>query len=324
MNLVRSLLAVTTLAIASLGAPLLAQAADPAPLRLVVGFAPGGGTDGAARLLADKLASELGQGVMVENRPGAGGTIGAQSVMRAAADGQTLFFGTGAEMLINPITRKTPPYDVLKDFVPVVDVGGVSFVLVVPASSPLASLRSLVDKARASPGQLTFASFGVGSTNHLLGELFLSAAGAKATHVPYQGSAPAMTALLGGQVDFAFETVAVALPHVRSGKLVALATPSPRRLRDMAEVPTLEESGFAGLVAEGWMGVFAPLGMPPAAVQRINVAVNRVLQRSDIASALNDRGVRPAGGTPDEFRNWLAQESQRWRRVVRDANIELQ
>jgi tripartite-type tricarboxylate transporter receptor subunit TctC len=181
-----------------------------------------------------------------------------------------------------------------------------------------------VDQARAAPGRLTFASFGVGSTNHLLGELFLSAAGATATHVPYQGSAPAMTALLGAQVDFAFETVAVALPHIRSGKLRALATPSPQRLRDLAEVPTLEESGFAGLAVEGWMGVFAPPGMPAAAVQRINAAVNRVLQRGDITTALIDRGVRTAGGTPDEFRHRLVQESQRWRRVVRDANIELQ
>lgn len=320
MKLVRSVLAACTLALA----PLLALAADPAPLRLVVGFAPGGGTDGAARLVADKLASELGQGVIVENRAGAGGTIGALSVMRAPADGQTMFFGTGAEMLINPITRKTPPYDVLKDFVPVVDVGGVSFVLIVPAASPLTSLRSLVDKARAAPGQLNFASFGVGSTNHLLGELFLSAAGARATHVPYQGSAPAMTALLGGQVDFAFETLAVALPHIRSGKLRALATPSPQRLRDLVDVPTLEESGFPGLAVEGWMGVFAPPGTPAVAVQRINAAVNRVLQGSDIAAALIDRGVRTAGGTPDEFRHRLAQESQRWRRVVRDANIELQ
>jgi tripartite-type tricarboxylate transporter receptor subunit TctC len=320
MKLVRSVLAACTLALA----PLLALAADPAPLRLVVGFAPGGGTDGAARLVADKLASELGQGVIVENRAGAGGTIGALSVMRAPADGQTVFFGTGAEMLINPITRKTPPYDVLKDFVPVVDVGGVSFVLIVPAESPVASLRSLVDKARAAPGQLNFASFGVGSTNHLLGELFLSAGGAMATHVPYQGSAPAMTALLGGQVDFAFETLAVALPHIRSGKLRALATPSPQRLRDLADVPTLEESGFPGLAVEGWMGVFAPPSTPAAAVQRINAAMNRVLQRSDIAAAFIDRGVRTAGGTPDEFRHRLAQESQRWRRVVRDAHIELQ
>jgi tripartite-type tricarboxylate transporter receptor subunit TctC len=320
MKLLQCVLAACTLALA----PLLASAADPAPLRLVLGFAPGGGTDGAARLVADKLASELGQAVIVENRAGAGGTIGALSVMRAAPDGQTVFFGTGAEMLINPITRKTPPYDVLKDFVPVVDVGGVSFVLIVPASSPMVSLGALIDKARAEPGRLSFASFGVGSTNHLLGELFLSAAGGTATHVPYQGSAPAMTALLGGQVDFAFETIAVALPHIRSGRLRALATPSRQRLRDLADVPTLEESGFAGLVVEGWMGVFAPPGTPSAAVHRINSAVNRVLQRSDIANAFVDRGVRTAGGTPDEFRHRLAQESQRWRRVVRDAGIELQ
>lgn len=300
------------------------QAAENAPLRLVVGFAPGGGTDGAARLLADKLGQELGQTVVVENRAGAGGTIGAQSVMRAAADGQTLFFGTGAELLINPLTRKTPPYDVLKDFVPVAEVGGVSFVLVVPAASAVSTLKALVDKGRASPGRLTFASFGVGSTNHLVAELFLSAAGLTATHVPYQGSAPAMTALLGGQVDFAFETVAVALPQIRAGKLRALATPSPQRLRDQPELPTLQESGFAALVAEGWMGVFAPAGTPQAVVTRINVALNRVLQRADVAAALLDRGVRPGAGSPEDFQKKLAQEAQRWRRVIGDAKLELQ
>jgi tripartite-type tricarboxylate transporter receptor subunit TctC len=304
--------------------PWLALAAEPATVRLVVGFAPGGGTDGAARLVADKLAQELGQRVVVENRAGAGGTIGASSVMRALPDGQTLLFGTGAEMLINPITRKVPPYELLKDFVPVIDVGGVTFVLVVPTASALETLPALVAKAKSAPGRLTYASFGVGSTNHLLGEWFLSAAGATATHVPYQGSAPAMTALLGGQVDFAFETVAVALPQIRAGKLRALATPSPQRLRDLPDVPTMQEAGFSGFTAEGWMGVFAPPGTPPESVQRINAAVNRVLQRDDIAAALVDRGVRTSGGTPEDFRRKLSQDLQRWRRVVRDANIELQ
>jgi tripartite-type tricarboxylate transporter receptor subunit TctC len=304
--------------------PWLALAAEPATVRLVVGFAPGGGTDGAARLVADKLAQELGQRVIVENRAGAGGTIGASSVMRALPDGQTLLFGTGAEMLINPITRKVPPYELLKDFVPVIDVGGVTFVLVVPTASALETLPALVAKAKSAPGRLTYASFGVGSTNHLLGEWFLSAAGATATHVPYQGSAPAMTALLGGQVDFAFETVAVALPQIHAGKLRALATPSPQRLRDLADVPTMQEAGFSGFTAEGWMGVFAPPGTPPASVQRVNAAVNRVLLRDDIAVALADRGVRTAGGTPEDFRQKLSHELQRWRRVVRDANIELQ
>jgi tripartite-type tricarboxylate transporter receptor subunit TctC len=320
MRSTRRFLAACTVALL----PWLALSAEPSAVRLVVGFAPGGGTDGAARLVADKLTQELGQRVIVENRAGAGGTIGALSVMRAAPDGQTLFFGTGAEMLINPITRKAPPYDLLKDFVPVIDVGGVTFVLVVPTASALETLPALVAKAKSTPGRLAYASFGVGSTNHLLGEWLLSAAGVTATHVPYQGSAPAMTALLGAQVDFAFETVAVALPQIRAGKLRALATPSPQRLRDLADVPTMQEAGFTGFIAEGWMGVFAPPGTPPESVKRINAAVHRVLLRDDIASALVDRGVRTAGGTPDDFRQKLSQDLQRWRRVVRDANIELQ
>ncbi len=180
-----------------------------------------------------------------------------------------------------------------------------------------------VGQGEVRSGAFDLPSFGVGSTNHLLGEWFLSAAGATATHVPYQGSAPAMTALLGGQVHFAFETVAVALPQIRAGRPRALATPSPQRLRDLADVPTMQEAGFAGRAAEGWMGVFAQADTPQAAVRRINTAVNRVQGREDIAAALVDRGVRTAGGTPDDFRQKLSQELQRWRRVVRDANSEL-
>jgi len=313
------------LACASALLPGIAAASDypNAPVRFVVGFPPGGGTDGAARLVADKLGTELGQTVIVDNRAGAGGTIGAQSVARTAPDGYTLFFGTGAELVINPITRKTAPYDLLKDFVPITEIGGVTFLLVVPARTPANDVQGLVSVARGRSGGLHFSSFGVGSTNHLIGELFRSSTGINASHVPYKGSQPAMMALLAGEVDFSFETTAVALPQIRAGKLKALATPSPQRLKDLPNVPTLVEAGFGDLVAEGWMGVFAPAGTPAPIVQRLHQALGKVLRLQDVQDKLADRGVKVTGIGPQEYRTKLAAELQKWRHVVAEAGITL-
>jgi len=306
--------------------PVFARASEfpKAPIRFVVGFPPGGGTDGAARLVAEKLGPELGQAIIVDNRAGAGGTIGAQSVARAAHDGYTLFFGTGAELLTNPITRKTAPYDLLKDFVPIAEIGGVTFLLVVPASTPVNNVQGLISLARGRPNGLHFSSFGVGSTNHLIAELFRSSTGINASHVPYKGSQPAMMALLGGEVDFSFETTAVALPQIKAGKLKALATPSPQRLRDLSDVPTLAEAGFGDLVAEGWMGVFAPAGTPAPVVQRLNESLAKVLRMPDLQDKLTERGVKVSGGgSPEAYRLKLAAELQKWRRVVADAGVTL-
>lgn len=313
------------LACASALLPGIAAASDypNAPIRFVVGFPPGGGTDGAARLVAEKLGAELGQTIIVDNRAGAGGTIGAQSVARAPHDGYTLFFGTGAELLINPITRKIAPYDLLKDFVPITEIGGVTFLLVMPASTPANNVQSLVALSRQRPDGLHFSSFGVGSTNHLIGELFRSSTGINAAHVPYKGSQPALMALLSGEVDFSFETTAVALPQIRAGKLKALATPSPQRLKDLPDVPTLVETGFGDLVAEGWMGVFAPAGTPAPIVQRLNQALVKVLRLQDVQDRLADRGVKVVGGSPEEYRRKLATELQKWRHVVTEAGITL-
>lgn len=315
---------IASLCIGSLIVSTASAAGYPAnPVRLVVGFPPGGGTDGAARIIAEKLPEHLGQPIIVENRAGAGGTLGAQTVARAAPDGYTLFFGTGAELLINPVTRKTAPYDVLKDFSPISEVGSVSFILVVSASSPIDSVPSLIERARKEPGRLNFASFGMGSTNHLISELFLSRAGVTATHVPYQGSAPAMNALLAGEVDFAFETAAVALPHIKAGKLRALATPSPKRLPDLAETPTLQELGVKEMVAEGWMGLFAPAGTSPAVIEQLNKALVQVLRVPDVEARLTARGVTIVASSAQEYRAMLASEQEKWRRVAQQAGISL-
>lgn len=294
-----------------------------APVKMVVGFAAGGGTDIAARIVAEKLAPELGQSVVIENRAGAGGTIAAQAVSKSKADGYTLLFGSGAELVINPVTRKVAQYSVLKDFEPVGEVGAVSFALVVPAASPATDVPSLVSLVRTRAGRANFSSFGTGSTNHLIGELFIQKAGVKATHVPYQGSAPAMNALLAGEIDFAFETASVALPQVRAGKLRALATPSRARLKELPDMPTLQESGFRDFTAEGWLGIFAPPGTPLPVVQRLNQALVKVLAMPEVAAKLTERGITLSPGSSEVFRAKLAQEVDKWSTVARQSGIAL-
>jgi len=294
------------------------------PIRMVVGFPPGGGTDGAARIIAEKLPQQLGQAVVVENHAGAGGTIGANQVARATPDGYTVFFGSGAELMIAPITRKAVPYKLLKDFTPIGEVGSVKFVLVVPASSPVNDVKALVAQGKKHPGEMNFASFGVGSTNHMIGEMFLSSAGIQATHVPYQGSSPQITALLSGEVDFTFETAAVALPLIKSGKVKVLATSSSQRLKELPDVPTLQELGFTELVADGWMGLFAPANTPAPIVQHLNQALTSVLASPEVTEKLSTRGIVVQPVTPDQYRRKLELEMKRWQRVAEAADVSLE
>jgi tripartite-type tricarboxylate transporter receptor subunit TctC len=289
-----------------------------------VGFPPGGGTDGAARIIAEKLPQQLGQAVVVENHAGAGGTIGANQVARATPDGYTVFFGSGAELMIAPITRKAVPYKLLKDFTPIGEVGSVKFVLVVPASSPVNDVKALVAQGKKHPGEMNFASFGVGSTNHMIGEMFLSSAGIQATHVPYQGSSPQITALLSGEVDFTFETAAVALPLIKSGKVKVLATSSSQRLKELPDVPTLQELGFTELVADGWMGLFAPANTPVPIVQHLNQALTSVLASPEVTEKLSTRGIVVQPVTPDQYRRKLELEMKRWLRVAEAADVSLE
>lgn len=321
MRPIRRLLLLACLAAAQ--ATAMAGGYPDAPLRMVVAFPPGGGTDGAARLIAEKLAVELGQAVIVENRAGAGGVIGAQSVARARPDGYTLFFGTGAELVINPVTRKAAPYDLLRDFVPITEVGSVGFVLAVPSASAARNVPDLVAAAKAQPGKLNYASFGMGSTNHLIGELFLHATGTRATHVPFQGSQQAMGSLLAGDVDFTFDTAAVVLPQLKAGKLRALATPSPRRLPSLPDVPTLQELGYGAVVAEGWMGVFAPAGTPADIVKTLAAALDKVVRTPDMQARLDARGVAASAADGAQFTRKLQAELEKWRRVARQADVSL-
>ncbi len=293
------------------------------PITLVVAFAPGGGTDTAARILAKELSAELGQPIVVDNRAGAGGAIGAASVVRAAPDGYTLLLGTGSELVVLPTVKAKRPYDVLKDFEPVAQIGAVSLVLVAHPSVQANTVQELIALARAKPGQLTYASFGIGSTNHLIGEFFSSKADVQLLHVPYKGSAAAATDLISGEVKLSFDTVSVAMPLVQSGKLKALATLSPKRSNLAPGLPTIAESGISGLVTEGWMGVLAPRNTPAAIVDQLNKATTKALQLPSVRAAFVERGVSIAIGKPEAFRDFIKAEVEKWTAVVKASGVQV-
>lgn len=294
------------------------------PITLVVAFAAGGGTDTAARLVAKDLATELGQPIIVENRPGAGGAIGAVGVTRAAADGYTLLFGSGSELDVLPAVKVKAPYDTLKDFTPITEVGTVSFALAVSPSLHTNSVGELIAYARANPGKLNFASFGIGSTNHLIGEAFARKNGLSLVHVPYKGSAAAVTDLLAGQVQLTFDTASVMMPLVRSGSLKGLATLSPERSPLAPELPTMAESGLSDFTFEGWLGVLAPRGTPAAIVDRLHAALAKVLRLPALAEALQERGVRVVASTPDEFGAFMKADVAKWGEIARAADIRME
>lgn len=307
----------------SVSAPAWAQPAYPSkPITLVAAFAPGGATDTAARIIAKELAIELGQPVVVDNRAGAGGAIGALSVARAAPDGYTLLLGTGSELVVLPAVKSKPPYDALKAFQPIAEIGTISFVLVAHPSVPANTVQDLVALARATPGKLSYASFGMGSTNHLLGEFFMKKSGTDLLHVPYKGSAAAATDLVAGEVKLAFDTTTVAMPLVQSGKLKALAVLSSSRSTAAPDVPTLTESGIA-LSTVGWVGVLGPHGMPAPIVTRLNEAINKVLAMPAIRESFAERGMIVITTTPQQFGDFLKSEVNEWTEVVKASGVQV-
>jgi tripartite-type tricarboxylate transporter receptor subunit TctC len=292
------------------------------PIRMIVAYPPGGSTDIAARIVAQKLAPALSQSIVVDNRAGASGTIGATLVAKAEPDGHTLLFGASAELAIYRVLMKSPPYDTLKDFQPITLVGRVPFMLVVHPSVPAASVRELIALAKAKPGALNFASFGNGTSNHLVGEAFRAATGTSIVHVPYKGSAPALADLLGGQVQMTFDAVPVVLPQVKAGKLKALAVATPKRSPLAPEVPTMDEAGVAGFVGGTWWGVLAPARTPAPVVQRLSQETATILHTPEVAQIFSERGFEPVGNTPAEFRAFIEAETRRWLKVAQDAAIK--
>jgi tripartite-type tricarboxylate transporter receptor subunit TctC len=293
------------------------------PIVLVAAFAPGGVTDISARLVAKGLADELGQPVVVENRAGAGGAIGATFVARSAPDGYTLLLGTVSELTVLPVVKVAPPYDAMKEFEPIARVGTVSFVLAAHPSVPANNVAELIALAKSEPGKLSFSSFGVGSQNQLLAELFMLKTGTRLLHVPYKGSAAAVTDLIGGAVQLTFDTTTVIMPLVQGGKLKALAVLSPSRSDAAPSVPTLAESGI-DLATVGWSGVLGPCGMPPAIVARLNSAINKVLANPSIKEEFARRDITVSPTTPDQFRDFMQSDIDRWKQVVKASGIRIE
>jgi tripartite-type tricarboxylate transporter receptor subunit TctC len=291
------------------------------PIKLVVGFAAGGTTDFMARLLADKLRSPLGQPVVVENRTGANGALGAELVAKAPADGYTLYFTTAGVATVYP-HLKPAPYDTLRDFVGVSRVAYNSTMLVVSAATTVKSASDLATLAREKPGKITIAITGLGSVSHLGAELFQAAAGIKLTEVPYRGAAPAMTDLLGGSLDSLFGDGPTVISQISAGKIRAIAATSHNRSEIFPDVPTFVEQGFADTVADQWAGVLAPTGTPAAIVAKLNAAIAAVMREPEVRARLAATGVVPGVDTPEEFAAYLKDENARWRRIIREKGIK--
>ena len=315
----RSLVALLAATLATAAA---AQGYPNKPIKIIVPFAPGGNVDVTARLVAPALQEALKQPVVVENKPGAAGVIGADFVVRSPADGYTLLMGSNSTFSVAPSLNPKNPYNPLKDFAPVISIASTPFLLVVNPAGPK-TLAELVAQAKAAPGKLTMASAGTGSSNHLVGELFQDLAGVKFTHVPYKGSNPAISDVMGGQVDMHFDQVTSAGNHVAAGKLRALLVTSKDRTPMLPDVPTAAEAGFPSFGPINVTGLIAPAGTPREIVAMLNAAVQKVLQRADVKEKFAGVGAVTTGGTPEEFAAYIAADLARWTKVVKDANVKV-
>jgi tripartite-type tricarboxylate transporter receptor subunit TctC len=292
------------------------------PVKIVVGFPPGGTSDILARTIASRLSDPLGQPVVVENRTGAGGNIGAESVARSAPDGYTLLMGTTSQAISQSLYKKLN-YDLLKDFAPVTQAVNYSNLLVVHPSVGAKSVAELLALARAKPGVLNYGTAGNGTPPHMTGELFKSYTGVNIQHVPYKGGAPAIVDLVAGQIPVMFDNVPPLLPHVRSGRIRALANTSLTRLSVLPDVPTLDESGLKGFDAVGWNGLLAPAGTPREIVARLHTEVARILRAPEVRDQLTSQGADIVANSPDEFSAWIRNEVTKWAGVVRASGAKL-
>jgi tripartite-type tricarboxylate transporter receptor subunit TctC len=316
----RTLLAIAAATFAS-GA--FAQAFPTKAIRLIVPFPPGGGTDIIARETSQKVAAATGWTFVIENKPGAGGNMGVDAVAKAPADGYTIVLGQTSNLAINPSLYAKMPYDPQKDLVPIVLVANAPLVMVTSATSPHKTLAEAVNAAKARPGAINFASPGNGTVAHLASELFQKAAGIKTQHVPYKGAAMALTDVISGNVDLYMSSVPTLLGQIKQGKLRALAVTSTKRVDDLPNVPTINESGYKGFDAATWFGLLAPAGTPKEVVARLNAEFNKALQQPELRKKLGDEGADPAGGTPEQFAALIKDEALRWGKVVKESGARI-
>jgi tripartite-type tricarboxylate transporter receptor subunit TctC len=304
--------------------PLAARAQSwPAkPIRYVVPFAAGGTTDILARLIAPKLGPVLGQTLVVDNKAGAGGVLGADSVAKSPADGYTLLGSTIATQAINPALNPKIAYNAAKDFVPVTLIGATSNCIIVPAASPFKTIQELLAHARKNPGKLSFASAGTGTSQHMSGELLKQMAGTFILHIPYRGSGPAVQDVIAGQVDFGIETLVTAAAHIKSGSLRVLAVTSAKRVKGFESVPTIAESGVPGYDVLSWQAVHAPAGTPKDVVQRLQQEIAKILQQPDTRQRLDALGLEPSGMSSDELAAFEAKEREKWLKVVKTGGLK--
>lgn len=319
-----AVIALALLAAAGMVGTAGAQTWPQRPITLIIPFPAGGGTDVLGRLLAQKLAPALGQNMVIDNRPGAGGSIAAETVARAAPDGYTLFLATNSTQSIGPLLAAKPTYNPQTDFTPIAFVGTAPRLLLVHRSIPAPDVKALIALARARPGELNYASNGVGTITHLTTELFKSLAGVALEHVPYKGTTLALGDLVAGQVHMIFESIVTGLPHVKEGRLRGLAITSARRSALAPQLPTMSEAGVPGFEAATWFGFFGPRALPPAIVNRANGEINRALADREVLDRMGPLGIDPGGGTPAELAAVVAADTQRWARVIKERRIALQ
>jgi len=314
-TLTLAMLATGALALAPLAAQ--AQAFPSKSLTMIVPFSPGGTTDILARVVGAFMAKDLGQPVIIDNRPGAGGNIGAQMVARAAPDGYTILMGTVGTHAINQSLYKKMPFDPIKDFAPITRVALVPNLLVANPSQPFKTVKELIAYAKANPGKVTFASSGSGTSIHLSGEMFQQMAGVEMQHIPYKGSAPALTDLLGGQTAIMFDNMPSVIGHVRAGKLRPIAVTTPTRSPALPDVPTIAESGVPNYSATSWFGILAPAATPAPIIAKLNASILKALADPEVKKKLAEQGAEPHGEKPEQFAEFIRSETAKWGQTVK-------
>jgi tripartite-type tricarboxylate transporter receptor subunit TctC len=323
--MLRRTFAATCLALVAASTAVLAQSAFPSkPIRLIVPFPPGGGTDQLSRLIGQKLAETEKWNVVPDNRAGAGGTLGIAELVRAQPTGYDMVMGQKDNLVVAPWLYKSAGFDTIKDLIPVAHVAYTPVVIVARADSKFKTLKDVVAAAKAAPDAVTFGSPGNGTTIHLAGELFNQAAGIKLRHVPYKGSNPAMMDLLGGNVDLLVSSVPSALQQIKAGKLRALAVTSAKRSSSLPEVPTVAESGYPGMDVATWYGLFVPAGTPRDVVEKVHVAVNKLLARPDVIAAIHEQGAEPQAMTEQQFADLVRTDYHKWEGIVKASGARIE